>query len=287
MNVTEQGLREYIEAFNSTLRETGEQYIPSELQGNLFHLSLLPARIVGYISTQFGTAIEWHPAAHTRIETNRGSARVEDLLVQAPPYLRARGPMLLIAGVNTAVKSLTLEGGFPFRLGSRDASVFIQDVRFRAGQWSRSVTYAELLGDRRAETWSREKAVTRAKDEVLAALSDLKQSEEQDVSVVDYISTFKKRTVLLLGDYDSEGLLRLSEIAALLQGLNYEPLLIKDVPDIPTYSLPQKLVAIGAVARFVVIDDSSKSGHLTEVEICKNNDWVTILLRAGGQGGLG
>src|SRR5207244_3931209 len=41
----------------------------------------------------------------------------------------------------------------------------------------------------------------------------------------------------------------------------------------------------GAIARFVVIDDSSKSGHLVEVEICSSNRWVTILLRAGGKGG--
>ena len=78
---------------------------------------------------------------------------------------------------------------------------------------------------------------------------------------------------------------RLSHISSTLRQLGYEPLLVKDVPDIPAYDIPQKVVAVGTIARFVVIDDSSKSGHLAEVEICRRNDWVTILLRAGGRGG--
>jgi hypothetical protein len=70
-----------------------------------------------------------------------------------------------------------------------------------------------------------------------------------------------------------------------LSSLGYEPLLMKDVPDHPQQDLPQKVVAIGAIARFIVVDDSSKSGHLLEVQLCKQNSWVTVLLRAGGKGG--
>jgi hypothetical protein len=61
--------------------------------------------------------------------------------------------------------------------------------------------------------------------------------------------------------------------------------LIKDIPDHPHQDLPQKVLAIGAVSRFVVIDDSSKSGHILEVLLCKQSNWVTLLLRAGGVGG--
>jgi hypothetical protein len=42
--------------------------------------------------------------------------------------------------------------------------------------------------------------------------------------------------------------------------------------------------ALGAPAKFIVIDDSVPSGHLTEVEICRRHDWVTVILRAGGHG---
>lgn len=70
-----------------------------------------------------------------------------------------------------------------------------------------------------------------------------------------------------------------------LERLDYEPLLIKDIPDFPSYDLPQKVVAVGTISRFIVVDDSSKSGHLLEVELCNQNRWVTILLRADGKGG--
>ena len=59
MNATDQDLREYIEVFHSTLRETTEQYIPHESRDNIFHFSLVPARLIGYVSTQYGAAIGW------------------------------------------------------------------------------------------------------------------------------------------------------------------------------------------------------------------------------------
>jgi hypothetical protein len=176
-------------------------------------------------------------------------------------------------------------GGFPFRLDGLDASLSISDVRFEAAGWNRIVTYAEVFGNRSKDNWLKEKAVSRAKDEVLAALVEYKRAEIKHLSVSEYITSFKKNTVLILGDYDDEGIKRLTMIADISSKLGYEPLLLKDVPDHPYHDLSQKLVAIGAIARFIVVDDSSKSGHLSEVEICKQNKWVTILLRAEGQGG--
>jgi hypothetical protein len=58
----------------------------------------------------------------------------------------------------------------------------------------------------------------------------------------------------------------------------------KDVPenqDFP-YDLSQKFVAIGAVVRFLVFDDSSKSGHIRELELARNNNWITVVLRQAG-----
>jgi hypothetical protein len=119
---------------------------------------------------------------------------------------------------------------------------------------------------------------------LLAALSEIKYSESKNISVSQFIADHKSKTVLLLGAYDNEGLERLRRISSSLGELGYEPLLIKDVPDFPTYNLSQKVETIGAIARFVVIDDTEPSGHIAEVEICKRHDWVTILLRAEGRG---
>jgi hypothetical protein len=48
-------------------------------------------------------------------------------------------------------------------------------------------------------------------------------------------------------------------MAAALEELGYEPLLVKDVPDalgFEHYDLLQKAVLIGSVSRFTVIDDT-------------------------------
>jgi hypothetical protein len=50
-------------------------------------------------------------------------------------------------------------------------------------------------------------------------------------------------------------------------------------------SLPSwELLQVGIICKFVVIDDSSPSGHLTEIEICRVNRWATIMLRENSAG---
>ncbi|MBI5185009.1 MAG: hypothetical protein HZA01_04695 [Nitrospinae bacterium] len=193
--------------------------------------------------------------------------------------------MLAIGGSGTGIHRVTLSGRFPFRLTATEASVSFGDVAFEAGQWRRLVHYAEVFGNRSIENWSLEKATSRAKDEVLAAMVMARQAKEKYVAIADYIKNFKAKTVLVLGDYDSSGHSRLRCIKHALMKLGYEPLLIKDIPDHPHHDLPQKVVAIAAISRFIIVDDSSKSGHLLEVQLCKQNSWITILLRAAGQGG--
>lgn len=181
--------------------------------------------------------------------------------------------------------NLQLEGAFPIRLAKETASISLFDMSFQAGQWKRTIHYAQLFGYRKADDWSVVKAVARAKDEVLAALVEMQRAEHSGISLDQYIASHKARTVLVLGDYGVEGLGRLDAIVNELKSLNYEPVLIKDIPDHPHQDISQKVVAIGAIARFVIVDDSSSSGHLVEIPICKQNNWVTILMRLDGKGG--
>ncbi len=87
----------------------------------------------------------------------------------------------------------------------------------------------------------------------------------------------------MLGSYNSHGKKRINKISKILADLGYNPILIENIPDFEHYDIPQKVTTIGALSRFVVIDDSIPSGHLMEVEICKLNRWVTILFRADGE----
>ena len=285
MNVTGEGLKEYIEVFYETLHESSQNFLPTEHHKNLRHLSLLPARIVGYVSTQYGVAIEYIPGDETFIKIVKGSSRVEDLLVQAPKILRSIGPLFRILAPNIGVFGVILADGFPFRLFASEASLSIGNVTFKYKDWKRDVFYAELYSNRLRVNWNKEKAISRAKDEVLAALVEIKQAKSKNISISEYIAKFKEKTVLMLGDYDAEGEKRLKILSDTIKNFGYEPLLVKDIPDNPYQDIAQKVVAIGAIARFVVVDDSSKSGHLREIEICKQNDWITILLRSGGSGG--
>ncbi|HEY4712187.1 MAG TPA: hypothetical protein VIH69_05885 [Dehalococcoidia bacterium] len=284
-NIRDEGLRDYLKSFHETLQSTADQYLLPEYHKRLLHLSFLPATIKGYVSTQFGIAIEYLPSDSTSIEIVTGSQRIEDLLFQAPKKIRDIGPLFNVVGAMCSFTNLQLEGAFPIRLTKETASISLFDMSFQAGQWKRTVHYAQLFGYRKADDWSAAQAVARAKDEVLAALVEVQRAGHSDISLDQYIASHKARTVLVLGDYGVEGLVRLDAIVNELKSLKYEPILIKDVPDHPHQDISQKVVAIGAIARFVIVDDSSNSGHLMEIPICKQNNWVTILMRLDGKGG--
>ena len=282
MNIKHHELQSYIEVFHECLDETASRYLDSKYQKDLLHTSLLPARIRGYVSTKFGVAIEYKPAASTSIEVCRGSARVEDLLVQAPARLKnATGGGIAILGPNTSLTDIRIRDAFPFRLMTREASVRVRSLVVKSGVWARKIEYAEVFGDRRTGKWTSEHAVSRAKDEVLAAIVESNKATCNKVSINEYVSRFKKKSVLVLGGYSVDGDSRLRKICDALHAEGYDSILVKDIPDHPHHDLRQKVTAIGAVARFVVVDDTERSGHIMELQICDTNNWITLVLRPG------
>jgi hypothetical protein len=197
--------------------------------------------------------------------------------------------MLAVEGHDVGIMYLTLEGGFPFRLTSRDASIRFVDVGFRVAPWNRIVRLAEIFADRTAAFWAPVNAAMRgvqaARAEADVATLDLEASDRIGVSLSQYIRDFKAKTVLVLGDYHNEGAERLELIKAALMRFGYQPVLAKDVPELPHHDLQQKVVAIASVARFIVIDDSSVSGHLVEFPLVQSNRWVALVLRLSGSTG--
>lgn len=283
-NVTEDEIRNYISVFHSTLQETACEFLPVVFRPKLLHLSLLPARIVGYVSTQFGIAIEYVPATATSIETVRGGARVEDLIFRPPKAVRKRAPFFGLGRRNLNVDDARCPGMLPVRLSNEGSRTILRNAESWEGSWRRRVFYAEIDGNRRAENWTATKAVSKAKDEVLAALVDIRCAERTALEVSEYVARLREKRVLLLGAYDGEGNTRLAALAKGLEQLGYEPFLVRDVPDSPEQDLRQKVLLLGSLSRFVVADDSSPSGHLVEMELCRTSGWITVVLRARGTG---
>jgi hypothetical protein len=197
--------------------------------------------------------------------------------------------MISVGGPDIAIMYLTLEGAFPFRLATPDSSIRLVDVGFRIAPWERIVKLAELFADRSASFWSlanaAERGVRTAREEANLALLDVERSDRIGVSIAEYVRDFKSKTVLVLGDYEGSGAERLEVFKAALVQFGYQPILLRDVPEQPYQDLQQKTLQIASVARFIVIDDSSKSGHLVEFPLIQANRWVAIILRESGSSG--
>jgi hypothetical protein len=283
-NVTEAQLKAYLGALHASYLETVDEYVKEEEHRPLFpRLSLLDRRLVGYVSTTFGVGYEYFREAG-RISTERSSKRVEDMFVKAPPWIRRTPALVNFSGTSRGdVAYASFKGRFPFRLHSEAASVSFRGVVFRVGQWFQLVEFAEIFGDRRAENWTDAKAVGRAKDEVFQGILVIERAERKSLSLDDYLTAFKQRTVLCLGDFGVDGRSRLEAVQSALRDLGYDPIRLDELPEFPEYNLVQKAVAVGSVAKFIVVEDSSPSGHLVEFNLVQDNNWIAIVLREEGR----
>jgi hypothetical protein len=218
-----------------------------------------------------------------------GDDRVEDLVfADAPRFFRFGPPVIRIQDGRWWITGIHFTGG-PFRIANDpnthvvfDRCLFSSDPQPLLGWWKGTVVL-EIFGDRRSHLWNPDRAVVRAQQEVLTALFESQRAREKNVSVSDYIANYREKAVLVLGSYSDSGRPRLENIRHHLRGLGYDPVLLGDMPEQAAQTLEQKLVTYGSLVRFVVMDDSERSGHLAELPICRNNGWITILLHAGGR----
>ncbi len=289
-NVTAEQLVEYLNVFHHAYQEAVRSFLPKPLHDSLLRQALSKHHIRGFVSTQFGAGYEYTGEGPAGISAEVASRRVEyTFLSDAPASVRRLQSMLAVEGHDVGVMYLTLEGGFPFRFAAPDASIRFVDVGFRVPPWDRIVRLAEIFADRTATFWSSANAAMRgvqaARADAYIATLDLEASNRIGVSLSQYIKDFKAKTVLVLGDYHDDGAERLEAMRAALSRFGYQPLLVKDVPEQPHHDLQQKLVAIASVVRFIVIDDSSVSGHLVEFPLVQSNRWVTLVLRLSGSTG--
>jgi hypothetical protein len=279
-NVTEQQMKVYLQTFHNHYLETCERFLTIEQRSRLERYSLLPAAVTGYVSTQFGAGYEYR-VGEDSIATRRGCARIEELWVGGAPWVARLMPFFHIPrGENMHIRGGVFRGGFPFRFVGQPSEISLSGMHFEANGWSREVLYAQLFTDRSEAFWSQSEAVRRAKDEVLQAQLDLQQSTAREVDLSTYLSTYKEKTVLFLGDFN-QGRDRLELVRAAFDRLGYSTILLDGIPENPHYDLPQKFRAVASVCRFLVFDDTSPAGQIGEMFLAEGLQAIRIVLREG------
>jgi hypothetical protein len=117
---------------------------------------------------------------------------------------------------------------------------------------------------------------------VVAAFPHLNAASER---LADTIAAAKKGAVLILGSDTGESLVRLHEIREIAEtDLGLSGIIIKDQPELVEHGLVGKLHAYGAMARFVIVENSHPSGHLYELPHLKVLEVVTVVLQERGKG---
>ena len=289
LHVTADEFRAYLDQFRRSFKETLE-LIPQAQRARLLRTQYLDSNIIAYVSTQYGAGFEYVPATESfAIEYRLGSRPVDQLLLGTPKRLlkHAATGIALSNGSELTIQNVTFRDINPLRMAGEATSVRLIDVHCEAPSlaWSRDIAYAELYGDRSQDSWTSIRAVERAKNEILLAVLDVGRATRESIDIGAYLAKFKARQILILGDYGQSGKARLEAIAKVVRELGYDPILLSDVPDEPSMDLQQKVVALGSASRFVVIDDSSKSGHLVEAAHVVTNRWITVVLRLAGSDG--
>jgi len=286
-------LRAYLTSFHDSLLSLAERYLPPEARTNPPHAVLLPSEVIGYVSTQFGVAWEYIPfdtalgPRATTYDIREGSARVEDLILAGAPKAMLRaGPALSVAGAGYWIIGMNSQGRFV--LTRENANIVFDRCVFTwptgvGREWFKGTSILEVYGDRRAELWTPDRGLVRAHQEVLTALFEVNRAKLRGLGIAEYAQQYRGRVVLVLGSYSHTGLDRLEKIRAILARFEYDSILLKDVADQEGQTPSQKLVMVGSVSRFIVMDDTEQSGALAELPLCKENGWLTAVLRPHGR----
>jgi hypothetical protein len=103
--------------------------------------------------------------------------------------------------------------------------------------------------------------------------------------LADTIGAAKRGAVLILGHDADDSLQRLKEIRDIAERqLGLSAVIIKEQPELIEHGLIGKLHAYGAMARFVIVENSHPSGHLYELPHLKMLEVVTVVLQERGKG---
>jgi hypothetical protein len=304
--VSRSQLQDYIETFHRVLSDQSEKHLPIEYQTFLLHNAATPGAVRASISRQGAVSIDYLPnyslnQSVVSVAVDETATRIEEVLfsgapeefLRAEPVMRARDEgKTLQPGENWNYWFIGLHfigGAFriphhgPAHLRFQQCLFSLVDPADDKLDWWYGTSLLEVYGDASTATWSTERARLHATEEVLAGLSRVQRAEKERLRLPEYFRIAGQETVLLLGSYTPEGERRLRALAEHIPQ-PYRAVLIQDIPDLPGKSLTQKVVTVASLSAFVFVDDTEASGHLMEFRVCKENDWITVVLRPEGKG---
>jgi hypothetical protein len=285
--VTEEQLVRYVRTFLDEYELAAEALLDSEVREQLIPYSYLPSRIIAYVSSSFGVAINYvAPSDETNVEGWSGARRAEDFLFSIPDNLRkgsALGVYIPVAAT-LRVQGSRFINVIPITVDNEKAEVTLINVRSDIGLVSANIRYAELYGSTHSSRWTEPQARTRALQAVKVALTDVWTAQQFSLPLTEIIRRRKENTVLVLGSFTEIGRKRLNLIRQHLIQRGYLPVLVDEYPDIEDQSLAQKVATIGLASRFVIVEDSEAAGQLFEIgAVCQANNLLTAILREKGR----
>lgn len=106
-----------------------------------------------------------------------------------------------------------------------------------------------------------------------------------DDKLADIVQTMKLKTVVVLGkDSSSDDLALLKRIADLAGQRGLIPVLVKEQREIHGEPFFKKALMYSLLARFVIVENSSASGHIVELPTALSNGCVVAVLQRVGRG---
>lgn len=111
------------------------------------------------------------------------------------------------------------------------------------------------------------------------------QKPNTDLDYQGWIERCKQKMVLVLGkDNTKEAFERLEYISAQLEGIGYEPIIIKKQAEIDALYNEEKMLTYASLSRFIVIEKSEAAGQIDEARICATNRFVCVWLQKENTG---
>jgi hypothetical protein len=121
----------------------------------------------------------------------------------------------------------------------------------------------------------------KTREKILPSIRSNKYTEKRndENTIMDVLKDSLEKNVLVLGkDSDDVGMGRIDRIAEILKEKEYNPIILKkSLPEIKYLSFEDKMLRVGALCRFIIVEDSRAAGQIDEIKIYVQNASISPL----------